>query len=270
MKIAILQRSYWDITNDWSKTIQLVMAPWLFVTISNVGLNFYYLGSASVSRMAIDTLPNNSPYHIAETVLLLAEVVIAVWIAVAWHRYILLKEHPTRHLPKWFGMLNWQYLGRLILVSLISTTPFIALIAIYSKVFGAVFDFTHISRASGANLTAMLMTSFFGTMIGSYLFLRFGVVLPAIATQRPIRIREAWHLTKMVNIEIFGCSIVLGFAYTVIGVINQLFNGFDVILLVMMAATGFASLMSLSLLTSFYGYLTIGMVANQPTSRTPL
>ncbi|MEP1929779.1 MAG: hypothetical protein ABJJ37_00680, partial [Roseibium sp.] len=48
-----------------------------------------------------------------------ASLIISLWIAVAWHRYILMEEVPQGFLPKWHGDRMAAYFGRSILIMLI-------------------------------------------------------------------------------------------------------------------------------------------------------
>lgn len=257
MKLSLLQKAYWDIAKDWPNALRIVLGPWLSIKILTFCLNFYYFGGAWASGHEINTLPPDSSYHITVFVLNLLEIVVLVWIAVAWHRYILLKERAARNLPAWIGKLNWRYFSRLVPVTLLSIAPFLASIAIYSQVSGVAPDYSLIPNTSGQSLITLSLLLLFGCISTSYLLLRFGAALPAIAAGSVVGILDAWRGTKGLNAELIYCAALLGTAGAVIVVVNHMFARFDAIIIVLSALSGFLSLLSLSLLTSVYSNLDI-------------
>lgn len=265
-------QAYWEITNDWRKTFRLTIGPWMVVKICTVLFNIYYFGRVSFPSADFDSLPFG-PSLTATFVLPLLEMSVAVWIAVAWHRYIILRENPNGYLPKWFGILNRKYLFRLLWVSFIVVVPVMASMIVLYEVFDGL---PFMLRPSGEGVI-FYGFMFLASVISFNIFLRIGIILPALATQRiggipamkrAIRTREAWRLTKPVNAQIFGCAVALALAGAAIEVPGRIFDGFDAIALVMIAARGFYSLLVLSLLTTIYRHVTSAEADDMPPPST--
>lgn len=171
-------------------------------------------------------------------------ILTSVWIAVAWHRFILLNERPQGWIPGWNTGRFMGYLGRSVLLALL-----IGLVIAF--VGGAIAGFLTGLGASGllAGSSALILA------VAAILFYRLCPILPAVALDQPITLREAWDATRGTGGTIF-VLILLMIAASLIIQIPTLVSGdpFSVVSLVYSLVVGWIFLMiGLSALTTFYG-----------------
>jgi hypothetical protein len=176
----------------------------------------------------------------------LLSLVASLWIAVAWHRYVLEEEYPRGYLPRWHGASMLGYLGRSILLGLIVLFA----MAIAGIPVGLV-------GAAAPGLVGVLVFGLIG--LAGYLFFRLGVMLPAAAIGERMSLSEAWSATR----DDDGAVVVL--ALLVIGgsVIVQLPSlvggqGSFVDLVYQVVTGWFATLIGISVLTTLYGHYVQG------------
>ncbi len=177
----------------------------------------------------------------------LLSIVASLWIAVAWHRYVLAEEAPQGWLPRWHGSNMLGYLGRSILIGLL-----IALAVLVASV--------------PAGLVMVGVPSLAGVMflglvgLAGYLFFRLGVMLPAAAMGRPMKLTEAWAATR----DSDGAVVLLALIVIAASVIVQAPSWLNaspasVVNLVYVVVTGwFATIIGISVLTTLYGHYVEG------------
>ena len=166
----------------------------------------------------------------------------SLWIAVAWHRYVLTGEAPEGALPQWHGGLILAYLGRSLMIGLLISVAVIATMIPIGMVMAA---------APGAALPLMLLV----VALAAYLFFRFAVMLPAGAVDRKLTLREAWTATgKEQEAVLVVTLIVVGFSVLVQlpawlnpdprSAINLVYN---------IVVGWFVTMIGISVLTTLYG-----------------
>ncbi|MEL6914336.1 MAG: hypothetical protein AAFP13_07520 [Pseudomonadota bacterium] len=168
------------------------------------------------------------------------------WVAISWHRFVLLEEYPSGWMPPFRGAEIRTYVGKLILLSLVYFL--IAIVPIF--VVGAV--------ASGAGEAAGVILGIVGVVVLLPVFLwisfRLSSVLPAAAVDKEMGIGEAWHETQSHSGTIFwfglcylavviGIQIVVG----ILGLIPIL--GF----IISIVGSWFVTILGFSALTTVYG-----------------
>ncbi len=127
----------------------------------------------------------------------LAQLVTFLWIAVAWHRYVLLREDDGGWVPRLEAGRMLGYLGRSLLIGLL-------ILAAVTVVFVALAAFLPGVAAALATIIAMVLTY------------RLGLILPAGAIGKPITIFDAWRATLgqsatviLLALMTFGVSLLL-------------------------------------------------------------
>jgi len=139
-------------------------------------------------------------------VLAIVVIVANIWIAVAWHRYVLLDEMPGAVIPRFNGERMLAYFGRSLLVGLIA----IGLILVASIVVGLVA--TPLLGAGRSSAPAILLTEFVVFLVVyvplAIVLYRLALVLPAAAVGKPIRLGEAWAATSGASGTIVGLAIL--------------------------------------------------------------
>ena len=108
-----------------------------------------------------------------------------LWIAVDWHRFVLLSEDPEGWVPPLHGRAMLGYLGRSILIGLLTV-----LVILLVSTMAAVLVLPLFGPGGQVFVSAV---AFFVAMI---LFYRLGLVLPARAVDRSMSFAEAMAATR--------------------------------------------------------------------------
>ncbi len=168
-------------------------------------------------------------------------VITSLWIAVAWHRYILLEEVPDGLLPNWNGGRMAAYFGRSILIGLAMAA--VIIVASLPIALG-------LQGPLGAAIFSI------GVIFAVFLFYRLCAIMPSAAVGEPLTMSEAWQATQattgtiaVIILCMFGGIVVLLLPAIVLASIS-VFLG----VAYMIAAQWFITMFGISLFTTFYGY----------------
>ncbi|MDJ0822163.1 MAG: hypothetical protein QNJ09_10205 [Paracoccaceae bacterium] len=173
-------------------------------------------------------------------------LIASLWIAVAWHRYVLENEAPPGWVPRWHGSQMLGYLGRSILVGLI----IVAAILVMSIPVGFL-------SLGLPGLTGFFLLGMVG--LAAYIFFRLGVVLPAIAIGKQMKIGEAWRATKdddnavvMLALLVIAASVVMQLPSMIGG------QGTFIDFVYQVVVGWFATIIGISVLTTLFGHYVEG------------
>ncbi len=189
-------------------------------------------------------LPVMSAEYAAQNVILAVLAIIAsLWIAVAWHRFVLVGEYAGGWLPRWHGANMLGYLGRSILLGIVVVIA----VVIVSVPLGLI----------AAGLPGLVfLVPFVVLAFGAVLFFRLGVVLPAAALGEKVTFPQAWAATKgeggtIVSLAalVVGASLLLQLPTLLSG------NPYSLVSLVYgLVVNWFATIIGISVLTTLYGH----------------
>ncbi|MFZ7091019.1 hypothetical protein [Primorskyibacter sp. 2E233] len=176
-------------------------------------------------------------------VLGIAAVIASLWIAVAWHRFVLLEERPSGWLPNWHGGKILGYLGRSMLIGVLISVVLLVTLSVVMVI---------------PPLQVVILPGM--VLAGSYFFFRLGVMLPAGAIDRKMKLAESWNATKDKDGAIVVLALIM-MAGAFVLQIPSLVNGdpSSPISLVYDLVTGwFATMIGVSILTTLYGHYVEG------------
>ncbi|UWR49028.1 hypothetical protein [Phaeobacter inhibens] len=167
---------------------------------------------------------------------------IGTWTVVAWHRYILLEEHPRGWLP----VLHKAEVGNYIL-GLIKLL-FIAIL------FYGVLAFIGSALVQSIGMVGRYLLLAVGALITIFMY-RFALILPAAALGKPIGVSESLALTT----GAFGTLFVLGLCLFGLQLVAELilFLVADAVLIAIVLDIAFSvvlAILNISALTTLYGY----------------
>jgi hypothetical protein len=175
-------------------------------------------------------------------------IVAFVWVAVAWHRYVLLDEVPAGQFPEFNSSRLLSYGGYSLLIGLIG----FVLSFIVSAVVGIIA--IPLLNVVGVFITGLLALA--AVLIVGY---RLAPILPSIAIGKPITLRQAWEATNSANVPIIVLAVLSAVAALVIDIPAFVFamagpiGGFLAVLWTL--ATGWAKMIvGVSILTTLYGH----------------
>ncbi len=241
--------------NLFMHSVRLVLGDWQnALRVTGVLYLIYAIPALILGLMAPAPPPGASPEQVAAaigaaapagiiTTLLLA--VVYVWLAVTWHRYILLNEQPEGQLPPFRRSEILAYAGNAILLVLIMIA--------FSIVVGLILSPLLLLGIIGAIIMPIVFISL--ALIVDY---RLGLVLPARAIGQRLTFGESWAATKGESGTILVLAIISAVAavlITIPGMVLAFVPGIGGILsLLWQLATGWVTLVvGVSLLTTLYG-----------------
>lgn len=180
---------------------------------------------------------------------MLVTVLVSIWIAVAWHRYVLLEEVPHGWLPRFHGGILLGYLGRSILLGI--------LVVLATLVVGMVIGM--IGTVTGSSGLIML-GGILGVAAGIFLFYRLCPILPAGATGQPISMSRAWQATQGIGGTVLLLVVLTLLATFLLGIPNTLSGDPNSALSrIYSLVVGWPlMLVGISVLTTFYGHFIEG------------
>lgn len=134
----------------------------------------------------------------------LVTMLIGLWAAAAWHRFILLAERPRGFWPMVPWPAFWAFLRRGLLVGVL----ILLIVFLASAAFGFVLGFASAftKRPPGILAQAIGLCVFLPILVQS---LRLAVVLPAAAIQAPHSMGEIWKHMSDLFLTLLGLLIAL-------------------------------------------------------------
>lgn len=235
-----------------AEALRVSALPYLVVIAVSVWVAGRYPGMEELARidadaMAADVALPQAGAIGAYVLLALVNVVVSLWIAVAWHRYVLLDERPTGFLPQmrigailgylWLSIL----IGLLVLVTIMVATIPLGVLAVTIPFLAGLIPVV-------ALFAAMLV------------FYRLSLVLPARAVEREMSFGEALRATGGHNDTV----VVLALLTVAFSLLLQVPTMLDdqapgMISAVYQGVVGWIGLMvGVSTLTALYGHLVEG------------
>ncbi len=191
----------------------------------------------------IDVPVMSGAYAMQNLIFAVLAIIASLWIAVAWHRFVLAEEYPKGWIPRWHGASMLGYLGRSILLGLVVIIG----VSVASLPFGLIV-------AGLPGLVFLLPFVLVG--LGAYLFFRLGVMLPGAALGRKITFSEAWGATRgesgtilTLAALVVGASFLLQLPTMLSGNPHSLIS-----LIYGLVVNWFATIIGISVLTTLYGH----------------
>ena len=263
LKGCIMQNS-WVI---FRKSVEIVMgnfrqAVWLsgglfvLAVFLSTAINVAMTGSMIVNPtdMQIDSsLPKSEQMKMAQdafqssSALLIGNVLLIIamsWIAIAWHRFVLLEESSPQLFPNWNTARLFHYLGTTLLLVFLIAIGLALPLAVLSLLL------------SGAGLNGLMPFFSLGLFVCVYyFFFRAGLVLPAIALDKRLSFSESLQKTAELSNAIWGTAmIVVGVSFAVAILLGALMPNNIFGVLANAVVQWFMVMISASLLTTLYGH----------------
>ncbi len=211
----------------------------LYIASLVVSLVSYYFAMQAVMTDPTPPLPS----------IILGIVVgfLYLWIAVAWHRFVLLDEMPQTLLPPFHGDRMAAYFGRSVVLFLV-----ILLIAIVLGFINGI-----VIAATNGSPFALMLTTLIIVFVALVLSYRLAPMFPAAAVGRAMSLRDAWAATDGANGTIVALAPISALASVVVDLpvflIQSLPGGPFIAFLWTAVTSWFKLLIGVSILTTLYG-----------------
>lgn len=213
-----------------------------------------YFGPAIVSMLLLALTGNLSGTSrdagdmALATALLIISGAAILWVAVAWHRYILLDEKPAGLLPEFHGSRILSYFGYGFGIGVISLVVSLVLRIVLTIL-------AIITRSSPIVLILTMVATLFVVLVLNY---RLSAILPGAALGRRVTLKAAWKATAGASGGIMVLAIVSALAAVAVDLPGLLLisTGWGALLgQVWSILTGWLKVMvAVSILTTLYGH----------------
>lgn len=127
-----------------------------------------------------------------------AAIFINIWVAVSWHRFVLLEEQPQGLFPKIHAKEMKSYFFKLLILIVIFAVALIFLLMVLTFVMGALMGTISSFGVAGAVIATVLLPLLLTIVVGVPV-IRACVALPAAALGSPLTISEAFAETESAN-----------------------------------------------------------------------
>jgi hypothetical protein len=236
------------IFNNLGQALRVSVGPYvLLLTISSLAGVFVLSDDSNIADIFSGAVPpeafngNLGGLVFVFFAICIFAVFVASWVAVSWHRFILLEEY-SGILPATSGRPIWPYVGKSMLLGLI----LVVLGAAMAMILGMVLS----------PLTTIILLV--GTL--SLMWFRLGVALPATAVGKPITFGYAWEATSKINATIIGIVAIITVVSFIVGVAVEGLYGIHYLLgsLVNMFVQWLTLMIGICVLTTLYGHVIEG------------
>jgi hypothetical protein len=180
------------------------------------------------------------------------QILFGLWIAVAWHRFILLEETPGAYLPAWNGVAIWAYFKAGVLLAFVVIIAVIPMMLIAGLV---LFPFVAVNPAEPSLFVGLL-----GFLImylpAAYFAYRLSPILPSAAIGEKIGLKDAWVETSPSGMSFVALTVVSVVAGWLIFLPAMLLAGHVLTLALIWSAVAqwLTVLVGASILTTIYGH----------------
>ncbi|WP_339641515.1 hypothetical protein [Jannaschia helgolandensis] len=172
------------IIDNLGDALRLSAVPYLLVVAVTVWLSVSYPEWIGATGFDPDNMPP-AGFLGGQMLVLLANMTATIWIAVNWHRYVLLSETFDGWMPAFRGPEMLGYLGRSLLVGVIMLLGIFLTSLVINLVVGML-----------APPLAGVLAGTGGLFVGMILFYRLALVLPAGAIGQPITLSQSLEETR--------------------------------------------------------------------------
>lgn len=186
--LSILLHAIGMITSNLNAALRIsgVLMGVQFILAILLGVQFMYLGTDTSAMMMAGTYP-----YASAGLMVIIQAVTALWIAVAWHRFVLREEQPGAALPTFnsAAILSYLWAGVIfVLVLIVVAIPFGILAGLIAAPLMA-------SPATGSATLSGLILFFVLWLPVTYISYRISPILPSAALQERVPLKEAWYAT---------------------------------------------------------------------------
>ncbi len=246
MGIKLFLHSVRLVLNDWRNAVRISGLLYLIYAIPTLLLRLLFPLPTEPTEPATtaDAMAALTAAPVALLTALLA-LVAFVWIAVAWHRYVLLDEMPAGQIPPFDGSRWMSYFGYSLALGLMMLVAAVVVGVVGSLLFAIVPPLAFVVAV--AAMAAALVIGY-----------RLAPVLPASAVGNKLSFGAAWEATKGATMDIVVLALVSAVAAFIIDLpTNVLLQGGVVgqfIALLWALGTDWVKmLVGVSILTTLYG-----------------
>lgn len=180
-------------------------------------------------------------------------LVTSVWIAVAWHRYVLKLETPSSFIPPFHSDRMLSYFGSSLLLGVIAIPIALVMSLIAGLVYSGIFGAGMPGQAGGILITLIV---FLPVVVVIY---RLSVIQPGSALGEKVRLGDAWRKTAGSNGAIIQLAVLSILAAIAIDLPLIVLGSVPILAFAWGTVTLWLKMMvGISILTTLYGHFVEG------------
>jgi len=248
MSARLVLHSFRLLLRNFAEALKVSVAPLILATL--LGIAAFSVSGVTAEMLAMASFTGQLPPNGLLAILFIGVVMLFTfsWIAVAWHRFVLLEEYPglvpaVTDRPIWPYV--WPTLGLGLLMFMVMT--FLSMI---------VSIVVPLTGQGAVGVVALII----GTVL-TYVWLRSALILPAVAVGEELKLRDAWTVSGPCSGVILGVAVILVGLNLIVGMGQQALIPPGTIGLIASLGVAWVTLMvGTSILTTLYGHL----VQNRP------
>lgn len=221
-----------------------------FALVMGLGLQGMFLPTDPAQLRA--TGPGAALMPAGAWLLWLVQIFTALWIAVAWHRFILREEAPAGIVPPFRGPQMLRYLGVGLLFGLILLAAAIPLTLLAFMLVGP----AALVATAGPGLWPLAVFLALVWLPLAFIACRLAPILPAAALGERLPLKEAWYRTGTAGFALVVLALASGLLYALASLpLAPLARSAPFLGFLWMFALHWASLLvGASVLTTLYGH----------------
>ncbi|KIC10270.1 hypothetical protein RA19_11135 [Leisingera sp. ANG-M1] len=247
---SIFAHSLGMVIRNIKEAVQIALVPAaiafgvLLALGATAGLSFSaFSDQAAMEQMLVE---NSGSFAGGILVFWLLIMVTMLWIVVSWHRFVLLEEYPSGWVPAFRFDRMLSYFGHGLLMLLVAFAIMVPIMLLIMTV----------SAVAPAVSIIVMVVAYLALLVAMY---RLVPVLPAAAIGKPLKLTEAWNATAGANGTIIALFLIMVAFQILIQLAAAVVLMIPVIgAIIVFAAMLILSLVSASVLTTFYGHYVEG------------
>ncbi len=242
-----------QVLNNWLMTLRI---GWFWLlTVFLVGFAFGLLGwiSGGMNMAGRSGVLSTISLLVVFVAMFTVIIIATSTIAIAWHRFILLDETPENfyvlHREWPIGKYFWTSFKIILLIMLMAIPAILILSFIAGSFMGSSLG-PSVRGGMGMpeiTLTSLLLSLLLTTLL-SWVFLRVGAVLPAIAVGKNLSLREAFRLTGAISGSLFVAAFF-------VAVVSLLPNTLELLLKLSVGPGSFLSMLVAPVLAAVFHWI---------------
>lgn len=220
-----------------------ISVPLIVVSILGIVATIFLITSGQID-------PLNPSNLVAFTVVSAVVTVFAmIWVAVAWHRFVLMDETPAGLLPAFRGDRMFAYFVRSLIIGVL----------LFLVAFALSFIIAMVANITGGSLPIVIVLSIALYSVAVVISYRLSPMLPGAAIGTPLSIGDAWLATEGASGQLLILAIITVVASVLIDLPLRLmpFAGTSYIVGIIWSAvtTWIKVMVGISIMTTLYGHL---------------
>ncbi|MDB5659081.1 MAG: hypothetical protein JWS10_1696 [Cypionkella sp.] len=239
--VQIFSHSLRQVVDNLGPAIRISGLLYLIQVIVTLALG-YALASRNAGQIG-------GGFGLSLALVLIVALITGIWIAVTWHRYVLLGEVPDGPIPPFMADRMGSYFFKSLLIGLV----LLALSLILGMIVGLLFG--RLMATSGMFIAMLLMAAMVQVPM-IYLGLRLTAALPGTALGANPPLMAGWQATAGEWRPLLQLAVIMAGAMWAINLIGWfVFGGVGIVAQLWQIVAGWPVMMvGLSILTTLYGH----------------